>query len=89
VILVDLFGEQALQWVPEISVSRFDIVRLEDLQTIATGFIEQKRVQAIKDELPAPLVNPMTAHESSPLSYVYFVGLCKAEIATPPSVGQQ
>jgi hypothetical protein len=67
VILVDVFGEQALQWVPEISVSRLDIVRLEDLQKIATGSIEQKRVQAIKDKLPAPLVNPMTAHKSSRL----------------------
>jgi hypothetical protein len=65
VILVDVFGEQALQWVPEISVSRLDIVRLEDLQKIATGSIEQKRVQAIKDKLPAPLVNPVTAHKSS------------------------
>jgi len=67
VILVDVFGEQALQWVPEISVSRLDIVRLEDLQKIATGSIEQKRVQAIKDKLPAPLVSPMTAHNSSRL----------------------
>ena len=62
-----LIREQALQWVPEISVSRLDIVRLEDLQKIATGSIEQKRVQAIKDKLPAPLVSPMTAHNSSRL----------------------
>ena len=67
VILVDVFGEQALQWVPEISVSRLDIVRLEDLQKIATGSIEQKRVQAIKDKVPAPLVDPMTTHKSSRL----------------------
>ena len=53
-ILVDVFGEQALQWVPEISVSRLDIVRLEDLQKIATGSIEQKRVRAIKNKLSAP-----------------------------------
>jgi hypothetical protein len=65
VVLVDVFGEQALQWVPEISVSRLDIVRSEDLQKIVTGSIEQKRVQAIKDKSPAPSVNPMTAHKSS------------------------
>jgi hypothetical protein len=65
VILVDVFGEQASQWVPQISVSRLDIVRLEDLQKIATGSIEQKRVQAIKDKSPTPLVDPMTAHKSS------------------------
>lgn len=44
-----------------------DSVRLEDLQKIATGSTEQKRVQAIKDRSPAPLVNPMTAHKSSRL----------------------
>jgi len=67
VILVDVFGEQALQWVPEISVSRLDVVRLEDLQKIATGLLEQKRVQAIKDKVPTPLVDPMTTHNSSRL----------------------
>ena len=59
VILVDIFGEQVLQWVPEISVSRLDLVRLEDLQKIASGSIEQKRVQIIKNKLPAPPVDPM------------------------------
>jgi hypothetical protein len=57
VILVDIFGEQVLQWVPEISVSRLDVVRQEDLQKIAAGSIEQKRVLAIKAGLPEPLVD--------------------------------
>lgn len=48
VILVEIFDKQVLQWVPEISVSRLDLVRIEDLQKIATGSIEQKRVQDIK-----------------------------------------
>jgi hypothetical protein len=57
VTLVDIFGEQVLQWVPEISVSRLDVVRQEDLQKIAAGSIEQKRVLAIKARLPEPLVD--------------------------------
>jgi hypothetical protein len=56
VTLVDIFGEQVLQWVPEVSVSRLDVVRHEDLQMIATGSIEQKRVLAIKAGLPESLV---------------------------------
>jgi len=64
-ILVDIFGEQVLQWVPEISVSRLDLVRLEDPQKIASGSIEQKRVQIIKNKLPAPVVEPMTFPKSS------------------------
>ena len=64
-ILVDIFGEQILQWVPEISVSRLDLVRLEDLQKIASGSIEQKRVQIIKNKLPVPVVEPMTFPKSS------------------------
>ena len=51
VILVDVFGEQVLQWVPENSVSRLDHVRQEDLQKIAAGSIEQKRVLARSDPL--------------------------------------
>jgi hypothetical protein len=57
VTLVDIFGEQVLQWVPEISVSRLDVVRQEDLQMIAAGSIEQRRVLAIKAGLPEPLVD--------------------------------
>jgi hypothetical protein len=59
VILVDVFEGQALQWVPEISVLLLDIVRLKDLHKIATGSIEQKRVQVIKDKSPGPLVKPI------------------------------
>jgi len=65
VIIVDIFGEQVLQWVPEISVSRLDLVRLEDLQKIASGSIEQKRVQIIKNRLLGPLVDPMRFAKSS------------------------
>lgn len=65
VIIVDIFGEQVLQWVPEISVSRLDPVRLEDLQKIASGSIEQKRVQTIKNRLPGRPVEPMTIPKSS------------------------
>jgi len=65
VILVDVFGERVLQLVPEISVSRLDLVRLEDLQKIASGSIEQKRVQNIKNKLPAPPVEPMASPKSS------------------------
>jgi hypothetical protein len=57
VTLVDIFGEQVLQWVPEISVSRLDVVRQEDLQMIAAGSVEQKRVLAIKARLPDPPVD--------------------------------
>lgn len=65
VILVDIFGEQVLQWVPEISVSRLDLVRLEDLQKIASGSIEQKRVQIIRNKLPGHPVKPITFPKSS------------------------
>ena len=65
VILVDVFGEQALQWVPEISVSRLDLLRLEDLQKMATGSIEQKRIQVIKEWLPLSSVNPVTTQKSN------------------------
>ena len=65
VILVDIFGEQVLEWVPEISVSRLDLVRLEDLQKIASGSIEQKRVQIIKNKLPGRPVVPMVFTKSS------------------------
>lgn len=61
VLLVDVFGEQVLHGVPEISVSRLDVVRLSDLQKIVTGSIAQKRVQAIKDKFSGPLVNPTAA----------------------------
>lgn len=64
-ILVDIFGEQVLQWVPEISVSRLDLVRLEDLQKIASGSIEQKRVQIIRNKLPGQPVKPITFPKSS------------------------
>jgi len=65
VILVSVFGDQTLQWIPEISVSRLDLLRLEDLQKMAIGSIEQKNIQAIKNRLPLSPVDPMAAHKSS------------------------
>jgi len=65
VILVDVFGEQALQWAPEISVSRLDLLRLEDLQKMATGSIEQKKIQAIKNRIPLSPEDPIATHKSS------------------------
>lgn len=63
-ILVDVFEEQALQWVPEMSVSRLDLLRLEDLQKMATGSIEQKRIQIIKEWLPLSSVDPDATQKS-------------------------
>lgn len=51
VLLVDIFGEVILSIVPEICVSRLDRLRLEDLQRLATGSVEQKAIAEIKERL--------------------------------------
>ena len=53
-LLVQVFGQSILDFVPEISVSRMDGIRLEDLAKLQAGSIEAKRVQRIMAKIRGP-----------------------------------
>jgi SNF2 family DNA or RNA helicase len=46
-LLVKLFGEKILHAGPEVSVTRLELVKLEDLTKLATGSAETSRVKRI------------------------------------------
>jgi hypothetical protein len=46
-LLVKTFGENILHAVPEVSVTRLDPVKFEDLQKLATGSVEANKVKRI------------------------------------------
>jgi hypothetical protein len=47
VLLVKIFGKDILYAVPEVSVTRLDGVKLEDLVKLETGSVETNRVTRI------------------------------------------
>jgi hypothetical protein len=47
VLLVKIFGKDILYVVPEVSVTRLDGVKLEDLVKLETGSVETNRVTRI------------------------------------------
>lgn len=50
-LLVRIFGQKILSAVPEVSVSRLDGVKLEDLGALLTGSMEGMRVKRILQNL--------------------------------------
>ena len=50
-LLVDVFGASILLFVPEVSVTRVDLIKMGDLQKFASGLIERERVQEIRAKI--------------------------------------
>ena len=46
-LLVKAFGENVLHAVPEVSVTRLESVKLEDLRKLVTGSVEANKVKRI------------------------------------------
>jgi hypothetical protein len=46
-LLVKIFRENILHAVPEVSVTRLDSVKLEDLTKLVTGLVETNKVKRI------------------------------------------
>jgi hypothetical protein len=46
-LLVKTFGEDILHAVPEVSVTRLDPVKLEDLTKLATGSVEANKIEKL------------------------------------------
>lgn len=50
-LLVTVFGESVLLFVPDVSVTRVDLIKMGDLQKFAGGSFEQERIKEIKDKI--------------------------------------
>ena len=50
-ILVEIFGQSVLSFVPEVSVSQIDLVKMGDLQNFAGDSVEQGRIREIKAKM--------------------------------------
>ncbi|KAJ9091664.1 hypothetical protein QFC21_007139 [Naganishia friedmannii] len=50
-LLVDTFGMSVLNSVPEVSVSRVDVLRMEELRSLADGLCMEKEVESIRHKL--------------------------------------
>jgi hypothetical protein len=49
-LLVDAFGMSVLDSVPEVSVSRVDVLRMEELRSLADGSCMKKEVESIRQK---------------------------------------